>query len=158
MSHQVRAQDWSFAIEGMSCVKCIRKVQDVAHRFQSIQDIRVDFERHLLTTSCDDTFVPSDFEKAIQDAGFSTRMLSREESETQRKGWNPLLVRLGVAGACTGNIMLLAIANYSGAEVSELGFLFSWVSFRVLSTRDYLLLLGFLSEFVGGFDPSKSLG
>jgi Cu2+-exporting ATPase/Cu+-exporting ATPase len=40
-----------------------------------------------------------------------------------------MLARLGVAGACAGNVMLLAAAEYSGADLSEWAGLFSWLGF-----------------------------
>lgn len=68
--------------------------------------------------------------RSIVGLGYECFPLTPGATERVRRDTTgPLLRRLAVAGACTGNIMLLTTALYSGAEASPLAPAFGWFTF-----------------------------
>ncbi len=118
---------WHFSVEGMHCIKCVRKIQSIGDGILGVESLEVDLSEARVSTRANKHFRPQDFLANIEKAGFQARLLGRLEKDS-KKSHSPL-IRLAIAGACAGNIMLLSASNYAGADQSELGLLFHWLSF-----------------------------
>lgn len=118
---------WNFTVEGMHCLKCVRKIQAIGEAFQGLESLEVNLTEHLVSTKTTDAFQPEQFLKRIREAGFSARIARVEMRDKNKNFWH--LVRLAVAGACAGNIMLMSVSNYAGADQTEMGIIFHWLSF-----------------------------
>jgi len=120
-----------FYVEGISCGKCIRKIEDLALNSPGIHSLRVELGTNLAVAEIDSEKIKySELAEKIQQLGFNPIPLSPEnsaeklvKSEDRRD-----LIRLAVAGACAGNIMMFSFANYLGAP-AEFAEAFSWLSF-----------------------------
>jgi len=106
-----------FRVEGMHCIKCIRKIQSIGSEFQSIKKLNVYLGEHLVVTEACSGFPLSDFIQKVQTGGFDIKLLPETEHSVAIKTEQSfLLMRIGVAGFCAGNIMLLSTAEYLGAR------------------------------------------
>lgn len=108
-----------FYVEGIKCSKCISKIENLKIQNQDLQNLEVDLAHQTALVelkALDKSFarVASD----IADLGF--RPVPLKSSEDATENWKQEsradLIRLGVAGFCAGNIMILAFATYFGLE------------------------------------------
>lgn len=105
-----------FYVEGIKCAKCVLSIENL--KSPHLQSAQVDFARSLLKIKIKPgtQFAPVIVD--LHDLGFSAKpiqsakeTLEKEKIENRKK-----LIELAVAGAMTGNIMLLSFAVYSGAQ------------------------------------------
>lgn len=132
MQETVPEREWLFSVEGMHCIRCIRKVQNVSSDFPAIKKIKIDLGTKLVKALASESFSVEDFINRVRAEGFEIKNLPVDKNEGRlSKEGKSLLLKVGVAGACAGNIMLLSAAEYSGADLSEFKILFSWLSFAL---------------------------
>lgn len=118
-----------FRVEGMHCIKCIRKIQSVGSHFKSIKNLDVNLGEHLVIARASDDFPVEAFMDEVKSEGFKIVSLPKNDAESQVKASQKnLLMRIGVAGFCSGNIMLLATADYLEASIEGWPRLFSFLS------------------------------
>lgn len=136
----VRSVD--LVLEGITCIACVWLIERLARVAPGVIDARLDLRRatvHVRWQS--DLTALSQVARALHSLGYpphpsssagaagsaSARTLRRDET---RKA----LIRLAVAGACAGNVMLLALAQYAGLfdeiEAPILS-LFRWTSMAI---------------------------
>ncbi len=103
-------------LEGIHCAACVWLVERIPVALPGVVEIRLDFGRALAIVTWDPAEVPlSTIARFLDGIGYqphpfrgsSTRDLARQESRA-------LLIRIAVAGALAGNVMLLAFALYGG--------------------------------------------
>jgi P-type Cu+ transporter len=104
-----------FHIEGAHCVNCIRKLQAISKDFEDIKNIQVDLGSKKLTAYYKSDFDVNLFESKVKAEGFSIKQIDVEDSALMRKQSRVFLTQIGVAGFCSGNIMLFSAAEYVGA-------------------------------------------
>ncbi len=103
-------------LEGVHCAACVWLVERLPRVVDGVVDARLDLRQSLVRIAWDPSRVPLSRVAASLDSlgyvphaarGASVRDLRRSQD---RKA----LVRLGVAGACAANVMLIAVALYAG--------------------------------------------
>ncbi len=104
-------------LEGVHCAACVWLVEKLPEVVPGVTRARLDYPRRRLTVDWrPDAVSPSTFGAALDRLGYPPHphcagkreeLLAREERD--------LLLRMGVAGACAGNVMLFGLALYSGA-------------------------------------------
>lgn len=122
-----------FYVEGLSCGKCVRSIENLAVTLPGVRQIRVDLATNMAHAEVDpERLAYSELATQISLLGFNPIPLAPEssaekliQSEDRRE-----LIRLGVAGACAGNIMTFSFANYLGAA-GEFATAFAWMSFAL---------------------------
>lgn len=122
-----------FFVGGMSCSKCVRRLEGLSERIAGIRSVRVDLGRSLLEAKIDPQQTSfSRLAQEIAGLGFDPIPLEREASADREKRSEERseLIRLGVAGACAGNIMTFSFATYLG-DTAEFYSLFAWLSFSL---------------------------
>lgn len=130
MEEVLKQKEWLFSVDGVHCIRCIRKLQSLSKDFPEIKKLKVDIGHKSIKTTAEENFAVEAFMKKVESEGFGIKNIPIDENEGfKKKESKKLLARLGVAGACSGNIMLIAAAEYSGADVSSLGALFAWLGF-----------------------------
>lgn len=130
MKTDLKQKEWLFSVEGVHCVRCIRKIQLLSKDFPEILKLKVDIGHKSLKTTTLESFSIEKFVKKIESEGFGVKNIPLDQKDAYKKSEaKKLLARLGVAGACAGNIMLLAAAEYSGADLTEWSGLFGWLGF-----------------------------
>lgn len=122
-----------FLVEGMKCSHCLWKVENSLSRLPGVRDVSVNLETKTVSLGLSSPLDSEVVEKEILNQGFQPRRLENFDQplELLRKNNVRHLIRLAVAGACAGNIMLLAVSLYAGADRSEFSSLFGWLTFAL---------------------------
>lgn len=117
-------------VEGIHCGACVWLLESLPRVASGVSESRLDLGRSRLKV-CWDPQVTSLGRIAERLAGFGYTLHASRDGVERAGADRALLLRLGVAGAIAGNVMLLALGLYSGAgESSEgaYGTLFRWLS------------------------------
>lgn len=119
-------------IDGIHCSACVWLLENVSRVAPGVLSARLDLGRSLLEVRWEPAQTSlSAIAKAIDGLGYVPHAPHRREAAATGVE-RALLVRLGIAGAIAGNVMLMALALYSGAEAGLDGAyakLFRWGSF-----------------------------
>jgi len=116
-------------LEGVHCAACVWLVEQLQEFVPGMSGARLDLGQSVVTIemSAEGSFARAANEFAK--IGYRPHPVLQGESEAlQRKENRWFLARLGVAGAATGNIMLLAVSVYAGADEGFRRY-FEWISF-----------------------------
>ncbi len=123
-------------LEGVHCAACVWLVERLPKLVPGVVEARLDPRRALVKVVWDSAAAPlSAIARTLDSLGYAphpardTRARSLRRVEDRR-----MLIRLAVAGACAGNVMLLALALYSGAfsfMESQYLHLFRWLSMAI---------------------------
>lgn len=120
-------------LEGIHCAACVWLVERIPGALPGVVDVRLDLGRALAVVTWDPATIDlSAIAQFLDKIGYqphpfrgaSTRDLARRESRS-------LLIRIAIAGALAGNVMLLAFALYGGhfhGISPEHRFVFRWLS------------------------------
>lgn len=118
-----------FYLEGVHCAACVWLTEKVPHLTSGVQSVRLSLANSVATVHLKPGGRFSEAALEFARLGYRPHPIREgNEQALQLKEDRSLLVRLAIAGACSGNIMLLAIAIYAGAEGS-LAEIFKWISF-----------------------------
>jgi Cu2+-exporting ATPase/Cu+-exporting ATPase len=131
-----------FLVQGMSCSKCVQKIESLAGRMEGLQNLRVSLDSGVVEAMVSrDSGSFAGVARAIRNLGFkvSPLMATDEENSFQKQQERSELVRLGVAGFCASNIMMFSFAIYAGAG-AEFEKIFSWLAFGL-----YLPIVSFVA-------------
>jgi Cu2+-exporting ATPase len=122
-------------LEGVHCAACVWLVERVGRVVPGVQAARLDLSRNVVSLTWDATRTRlSQIARGLESLGYPAHPSHAERSQAARARDRELLLRLGVAGAAAGNVMLLALALYSGAFSgmdSAYQALFRWASFAI---------------------------
>ncbi len=110
---------WTFHAEGMSCIKCIRKIQSSTLEFEGLKKLKIDLGLKRIQTETNANFKPEDFMAELKKLGFNLKVVSNTEKHQARNLSQKPLLRIGVAGFAAGNIMLFSVAEYVGAGIES---------------------------------------
>ncbi len=122
-------------LEGIHCAACVWLVERVGRVVPGVTAARLDLSRNLLTVTWDPRRARlSEIARGLASLGYPAHAANDAEPTVRRQAERALLLRLGIAGAAAGNVMLLALALYSGSfsgmEPAYRG-LFRWASFAI---------------------------
>ena len=103
-------------LEGIHCSACVWLVERVSRVAPAVIDSRFDLTRSVLSVTWSCQAAPlSAVARALDSLGYCPHPTSSTTlAAEQRRGDRALLLRLGIAGAAAGNVMLMALALYSG--------------------------------------------
>ncbi|MBY0491876.1 MAG: heavy metal translocating P-type ATPase [Gemmatimonadaceae bacterium] len=124
-------------LEGVHCASCVWLVERVPLLQAGVARAELDVRRSLAAVEWDPAVVPlSAIARALDTLGYPPhpfRGVAR--TEMRRKEDRAMLVRIGIAGAIAINVMLAALALYSG-EVNTMEaqytHFFRWISFALI--------------------------
>lgn len=120
-------------LEGVHCASCVWLVERVPLLLPGIARVELDVRRSLARVEWDPARVPlSRIARTLDELGYAPHPFRGVARDAMRKREDrAMLTRIGVAGAIAGNVMLAALALYSGEfngmEGSYAG-LFRWMS------------------------------
>lgn len=117
----------ALAVPGLHCGNCIRTVEAALGRLPFVRTARVNLSSKRVVLDWDANAAdPARVVETLERAGFQAYPIpvDRIETDGTLKG---LVLALGVAGFAAGNIMLLSVSVWSGAEGSTRD-LFHWIS------------------------------
>lgn len=124
---------FTFYLEGVHCVACSWLVEKVLIEREGAAFASLNIGKAVVEIVFDPTRVKlSALASALDRLGYTPHVLGTESvTENVRKETRKLMARMGIAGACAGNIMLLAISSYFGEYSgmdSNVASLFRWIS------------------------------
>lgn len=123
-------------LEGLHCPACVWLVEKLPELNAGVQSARLNFGDGRLVLAWDPTRVRlSELGRLLDGLGYPPHPAGLGRSREQQRALDRLLlVRIGVAGAIFGNVMLFSFALYSGAasdmNAQTLQF-FRWASFAI---------------------------
>jgi Cu2+-exporting ATPase len=120
-------------LEGVHCAACVWLVEKLPLVISGVAECRLDVGRSLAAVVWDaDTTALSEIARFLDSIGYPPHPFHGVEArDMERREDRALLIRIAVAGAVAGNVMLLAFALYGGAFhgiSTEFRGLFRWVS------------------------------
>ncbi len=119
-----------FSVPDAKCAKCLGRIEGSVETLPGVQSARLDLGRKILTVrgQANTAFAP--VIEVLERAGYAAEPIKTAHSEEHlRRRLRTEYLRLGVTAACAGNIMLLAISQYAGANRTEFDLGFGWISF-----------------------------
>ncbi|MEV8466201.1 heavy metal translocating P-type ATPase [Fluviibacterium sp. DFM31] len=117
------------SVPEMSSAACISRVERALKAVPGVRTARVNLTMKRASVTAAPDMLPETLAEALKVAGFEAHELdpgALAATETDRTG-RELLMRLGVAGFASMNVMLLSISVWSGAEDATRD-LFHWIS------------------------------
>lgn len=130
----VRSVD--LALEGVTCIACVWLVERLSRIAPGVLDARLDLRRATVRVRWDDRQTNlSSVARGLDSLGYPPHPAgAAAAADIRRDDTRRAMIRLAVAGACAGNVMLLALAQYAGLfdeiEPSILS-LFRWTSMAI---------------------------
>jgi P-type Cu2+ transporter len=119
----------NFYLEGAHCAACVWLTEQIQEFVPEIQSARLSLGDSVARVTIRPNGSFSSVAREYARMGYRPHPVRADEADALSRSedrW--LLARAGVAGACAGNIMLLAVSLYAGAD-GNLARAFRWTSF-----------------------------
>lgn len=125
-----------FLLESVHCSACVWLVEKLPRLVEGVIDSRLDLGRGLVVLVWDPSRASlSQAARTLDSLGYPPHPARESSSRSVRRSADrKALARLGVAGACAGNVMLLGLALYAGLfDEMEREFrqVFRWLSMAI---------------------------
>lgn len=122
-----------FHLEGMHCASCVFVIEKLSEFLPGVISARVNLTTSSVDLIWNTTIIPlSEIARTLDRLGYRPHPPQHNETELIFQQENRrYLIRLGIAGACAGNVMLIAFALYAGmftGMAAEHLNLFRWTS------------------------------
>jgi hypothetical protein len=117
-----------FYLEGIHCIACLWLVENIGSLVEGVQTARLNLgnSQVRITKSKEATF--STIATTLHQLGYTPHPISADDdADLLKKELRRSLLRIGVAAACTMNIMLFSVGLYVGAD-GIYASLFRWAS------------------------------
>ena len=120
-------------LEGVHCAACVWLVEKLTVVVDGVAEVRLDLGRSLATVTWNPETTPlSQVARFLDSIGYAPHPFRGVDArDMARREERSLLIRIAVAGAIAGNVMLIAFALYGGSFhgiTDEFRILFRWVS------------------------------
>lgn len=118
-----------FYLDGVHCAACVWLTEKVSDFVPGVQAVRLDLANSVATVKLDSTGSFGEVAHEFSRLGYRPHPVKQDNlNALKKRDERMMLVQLAIAGAVTGNIMLLAISLYSGLT-GPLAEQFKWISF-----------------------------
>ena len=116
-------------LEGIHCISCAWIIERLPQLVPGIQSIQFDYARSILRIEKKKEGSFAIVATILEEIGYAPHPIKDADSlkdiqVSENRKW---MLKIGVAAACTGNIMLMTIPTYSGIE-GNLKNIFEWIS------------------------------
>jgi len=138
-----------FFLEGVHCAACIWLVEKVKDHVPGVTEARLDLGRQLAYFKLSQAKA-SDVAKVLSRLGYTPHTVENNQKELFIRANRSALLRLGIAGACMGNIMMMSVAIYGGAT-GHIAHLFNWVSVVLSLPVIFYCALPFYKQALASF-------
>ncbi|MEO6598534.1 MAG: heavy metal translocating P-type ATPase metal-binding domain-containing protein [Polyangiaceae bacterium] len=130
-------------LEGIHCSACVWLVERLSRVSPAVAEARFDMTRSVLRVTWEPERARlSEVARALDSLGYRPHAAGATDTAAeQRRGDRALLLRVGLSGAAAGNVMLMALALYSGAfggMTAEYVSLFRWGSLLITTPAVFL--------------------
>lgn len=118
-----------FYLEGIHCMACLWLIEKTPSFISGLFSARLNIGDNTAVFEFSDDLKVSELANELTRLGYTPHPLKMNESSHnfQKKEERSELLRIGIAGAAMGNIMLYAISNYAGAD-GDYRVIFNWIS------------------------------
>jgi heavy metal-(Cd/Co/Hg/Pb/Zn)-translocating P-type ATPase len=109
-----------FYLEGIHCLACLWLIEKMPEFLPDVEIARLDMQKSVATISIKEGGKFSHVARELNNLGYKPHPLQRNQSthDLKKKEDRRMLLKIGIAGAGAGNIMLYAVSNYAGAPES----------------------------------------
>lgn len=122
-------REMEFYLEGVHCSACVWISEKVPDLVENVVGVRLNLGTSIASVRILKSGSFASVAERFQQMGYHPHPIKRnEKNPIQQKENRMNLIRIGIAGTSAGNIMLLAVSLYGGAE-GELAESFKWLSF-----------------------------
>lgn len=109
-----------FYLEGIHCLACLWLIEKLPEILHGVVSTKLDLERSVVSVVINEEGKFSKAASELSKLGYKPHPLRKNQTTNdlkskEEKSW---LIRIGIAGAAAGNIMLYAVSNYGGASGS----------------------------------------
>jgi len=103
-------------LEGVHCAACLWLIEKLPHLLNGVVDARLDIRRQVVNIIWDDDTVKlSHIARTLDSLGYPPHPFhGAKMKDVWRREQHQHFIRIGVAGACAGNVMMIAFALYGG--------------------------------------------
>ena len=107
-----------FYLEGIHCLACLWLIEKLPEFLTDVKLSRLDMNRSIATISLKENGKLSHVARELNNLGYRPHPLKRNQDtqELKTKEERKMLLKIGVAAAGAGNIMLYAVSIYAGAS------------------------------------------
>ncbi|MGE3608254.1 MAG: heavy metal translocating P-type ATPase [Bacteriovoracaceae bacterium] len=112
------ARTMEFYLEGIHCLACLWLIEKLPEFVVGVYSSKLDLDRSVVTVTLKDDGKFSAVAREFNQLGYRPHPLKRNQdiAELKIKEERQALMRIGIAGAAAGNIMLYAVSLYGGAS------------------------------------------
>ncbi len=123
------APTMEFYLEGIHCLACLWLIEKLPEYLEDVEQCRLDMQRSVATVTLKAQGLFSNVARELNNLGYKPHPLKRNQStqNLRNKEERKMLLKIGIAGAGAGNIMLYAVAIYAGAGENYAQF-FNWLT------------------------------
>lgn len=122
-----KTQKFTFKIPSIHCSSCIWLLEHLNKLKSEIISSEVNFQKKEVLISCDKSISLKEVAILLSSIGYEPS-LNVSENFQKKTNFN-LIIKIGIAGFCFGNIMLFAFPEYLGLEDEKFSKFFAWLSF-----------------------------
>lgn len=122
-------------LEGLHCAACVWLVERTLTQTPGVKEGRLDFVRRRVHVVLDPKEAPlSGLCQRLARIGYVPHPVAQGGEEVRRREERAMMIRIGIAGAVAGNVMLIAFALYGGwfdGMTREFEGFFRWASLLI---------------------------
>jgi Cu+-exporting ATPase len=124
--------EFVFRLDGLECASCVHLIDKLPFFYENLKEATVDYSQSMLFLQLKQPQGLGSLVQILKEWGYSATPLRRDELLLPqiRQENRKQLLRLALAGALTGNIMILTIPIYAGVEGLLKDF-FLWLHFAL---------------------------
>lgn len=128
-SHNVDEISLRIYINGIHCLACLWILEQLPKHIAGLNFAKLNMGTQVLDIDWNTNFNISELLETIQSFGYSPQLIKADEdySDFFKKERRSSLMKIGITGALTGNVMLMTTSVYTGAS-GENAILFHWIS------------------------------
>jgi heavy metal translocating P-type ATPase len=118
-----------FYVQGVHCTACLWLIEQLPLFIPALSSARMDMSTHTLSLNLNTDSDRNTIVRQLQQWGYKATWLAErgQEEGLASKERHHMLWRIGVAAFCSGNLMILSLASYTGIE-GTLAHYFEWLS------------------------------
>ena len=105
----------TFFLEGIHCSACLWLIEKSLSRLPGVGEARLEFRRaRLKLVWAPDIISLGTIARHLSQIGYIPHISLNDAHDAYQRSTRQLIIRIGIAGAVTGNVMLMAFALYGG--------------------------------------------
>jgi heavy metal translocating P-type ATPase len=119
----------TFFVEGVHCVACMWLMEKLPLLLEDVSSAELNLSQSLLHLTISEQAQLSLIAKTLDNLGYPAHLIMNDDEKQmlKKKDFRQQLLRIGIAGACMGNHMIMALALYLGLT-GPLATYFHWFS------------------------------